>query len=70
MQTSIHPIASEEHIAAFQLTTLHFGTPGARPKADGAPAQDAPSSVRPPAPSAAPTQAAPPAEPAPPTTPR
>lgn len=32
MQTHTHPIASEEHIAAYQLTTLHFGTPGGRPK--------------------------------------
>lgn len=32
MQTKTHPIAAEEHIAAYQLTTLHFGTPGARPK--------------------------------------
>ena len=32
MQIHTHPIASEEHIAAYQLTTLHFGTPGARPK--------------------------------------
>ncbi|MDQ2821748.1 MAG: M14 family metallopeptidase [Pseudomonadota bacterium] len=32
MHIHTHPIASEEHIAAFQLTTFHFGTPGARPK--------------------------------------
>jgi predicted deacylase len=32
MHITIHPIASEEHVAGFQLTTLHFGTPGARPK--------------------------------------
>jgi predicted deacylase len=32
MHTKIHPIAAEEHIAAYQLTTFHFGTPGARPK--------------------------------------
>jgi predicted deacylase len=32
MHITTHPIASEEHVAGFQLTTLHFGTPGARPK--------------------------------------
>ena len=32
MQATSHPIATEDHVATFQLTSYHFGTPGAGKK--------------------------------------
>jgi predicted deacylase len=32
MHSTLHPIASEEHVATFQLRSFHYGTPGAGKK--------------------------------------